>query len=232
MLSRNNVISTNNISPVKQQDFMKKLNKKKIKWIVKEVERRSIGVWTITHVQNITKQHAYRIAKKFQTCEPEFRSPGRKLKQITNEERNIVLQRYKEIRASPTMIEQYLYEKGIHISHNKIHRILLEVRLVKEEHRKKNRRKWVRFERDNSNSMWQFDGTEMDDEEWILPVEDDCSRYCVILRKFENMTTANVIAILEEAIDMYGKPKEILTDNGPEFGGTSKDSEFDKVCEK
>jgi hypothetical protein len=46
------------------------------------------------------------------------------------------------------------------------------------------------------------------------------------------MTTANVIAILEEAIDMYGKPKEILTDNGPEFGGTSKDSEFDKVCEK
>jgi transposase InsO family protein len=130
------------------------------------------------------------------------------------------------------MIEQYLYEKGIHISHNKIHRILLEVRLVKEEHRKKNRRKWVRFERDNSNSMWQFDGTEMDDEEWILPVEDDCSRYCVILRKFENMTTANVIAILEEAIDMYGKPKEILTDNGPEFGGVSKDSDFDKWCEK
>ena len=46
------------------------------------------------------------------------------------------------------------------------------------------------------------------------------------------MTTANVIAVLEEAIAMHGKPREILTDNGPEFGGTSKDSEFDKWCEK
>jgi hypothetical protein len=30
---------------------MKKLNKKKIKWIVKEVERRSMGVWTINQVR-------------------------------------------------------------------------------------------------------------------------------------------------------------------------------------
>ena len=70
---------------------MKKLNKKKIKWIVKEVERREIGVWTIAHVQNITKQHAYRIAKKFKDCEPEFKNCGRKPKQITDEEKNIVI---------------------------------------------------------------------------------------------------------------------------------------------
>ncbi len=80
--------------------------------------------------------------------------------------------------------------------------------------------------------MWQLDGTEAEDGEWILPIEDDCSRYCVIAKKFKHMTTANVIAVLEEAIAMHGKPREILTDNGPEFGGTSKDSEFDKWCEK
>ena len=31
---------------------MRKLNKKKVKWIVKEVERRELGVWTIAHTQN------------------------------------------------------------------------------------------------------------------------------------------------------------------------------------
>ena len=59
---------------------MRKLNKKKIKWIVKEVERRELGVWTIAQAQNITKQHAYRVAKKFKNREPEFKKPGRKSK--------------------------------------------------------------------------------------------------------------------------------------------------------
>jgi len=70
---------------------MKKLNKRKIRWIVREVERRELGVWTIAQTQNITKQHAYRVAKKFKNREPEFKKPGRKPKEITNEERNIVL---------------------------------------------------------------------------------------------------------------------------------------------
>ena len=75
---------------------MKKLNKKKIKWIVKEVERRELGVWTIAQTKDITKQHAYRVAKKFKNCEPELKKPGRKPKEITDDERNIVLQTYKD----------------------------------------------------------------------------------------------------------------------------------------
>ena len=46
------------------------------------------------------------------------------------------------------------------------------------------------------------------------------------------MTTVKVIEVLEEAIAIHRKPREILTDNGSEFGGTSKESEFDKWCEK
>ena len=115
---------------------MKKLNKKKIKWIVEEVERRELGVWTIARVQNITKQHAYRVAKKYKNSEPELKKCGRKPKQITDEERKTVVQAYYEIRASATMIEQYLDKKSIHIGHNRIHRILLAAKLAKEDHRK------------------------------------------------------------------------------------------------
>src|SRR3989338_3429504 len=151
VLSRNKVTSTNKISSAEKQNLMKKLNKKKIKWIVEEVERRELGVWTIARVQNITKQHAYRVAKKYKNSEPELKKCGRKPKLITNEERKTVVQAYYEIRASAPMIEQYLDEKSIHIGHNRIHRILLEAKLAKEEHRKKNRRKWVRYERKHSN---------------------------------------------------------------------------------
>jgi len=42
-----------------------------------------------------------------------------------------------------------------------------------------------------------------------------------------------MIAILEDCIKTHGKPKQILTDNGHEFGGPKGwDSEFDKWCEK
>lgn len=94
------------------------------------------------------------------------------------------------------------------------------------------RLKWVRFERDNPNSMWQLDGTQDDGGNWILPIEDDCSRYCLAIGKSKQVNTDIVIALLEKAIAMHGKPREILTDNGPEFGGKSKDSKFDKWCKK
>ena len=115
---------------------MKKLNKKKIKWIVKEVERKELGVWTIARAQDITKQHAYRVVKKYQNCEPEFKKCGRKASLITEEERRNVLQAYEEIRSSAVMIERYLDEKGVHMGHNRIHKILLEAKLAKKEDRK------------------------------------------------------------------------------------------------
>jgi len=58
---------------------MKKLNKQKIKWIVKEVERRELGVWTIARAQNITKQHAYRVVKRYRNCEPELKNVEERL---------------------------------------------------------------------------------------------------------------------------------------------------------
>ncbi|MBI2106114.1 transposase family protein [Candidatus Woesearchaeota archaeon] len=85
------------------------------------------------------------------------------------------------------------------------------------------RLKWVRFERDTPNSMWQ--------SKWIVPVIDDCSRYCLAIGVFDHITTANMIALLEQCIAMHGSPREILTDNGPEFGGRSRDSDFDKWCD-
>lgn len=125
-----------------------------------------------------------------------------------------------------------LKQIGISMSESMIKRIIKAVHLSRGNKMEGTRLKWVRFERDTPNSMWQLDGTQYD-EQWVLPIEDDCSRYCVAMGTMEHMTTENVIKLLEEAIAMHGKPRELLTDNGPEFGGNGKgENDFDKWCIK
>ena len=194
---------------------MKKLNKKKIRWIVREVERRELGVWTIAQTQNITKQHAYRVAKKFKNKEPEFKRCGRKPREMTDEERKIVLQTYKEIRSSAVMIEQYLDEKGIHIGHNRIHKILLEAKLAKEEDRKKRRRSWVRYERKHSNSLWHTDWTEYKGKQCIIYI-DDASRFIPSHGEFDNANTDNTLKVFQKGLK-HGIPKQVMSDHGTQF---------------
>lgn len=91
---------------------------------------------------------------------------------------------------------------------------------------------WVKWQRDHPDSMWQMDGHKDEEGNWLLPVIDDCSRYCVGLRKFKILTTKVVTKYLEELFKVHGVPRELLTDNGVEYGGCSKNSEFDQWCNK
>lgn len=133
---------------------------------------------------------------------------------------------------SSYQLRRKLKEKGIFISESTIKRTIRDVGLSRGNKMEGQRLKWVRFERDTPNSMWQIDGTQYHGL-WMIPIEDDCSRYCISIGLFEHNTTENMIKLLEEAITKLGKPREILTDNGSEFGGTgSGDNEFDKWCDK
>lgn len=91
---------------------------------------------------------------------------------------------------------------------------------------------WVKWQRKHPNSLWQMDGSMHDDKEWFLPVIDDCTRFCIGLKKFKRLTTKIVTEYLDQLIIIHGMPREILTDNGVEYGGTSKSSNFDKWCKK
>lgn len=77
---------------------MKKLNKKKIQGIVREVERDEQGVWSIARQQKITPRHARRVAKKYKDDKnPKLKKCGRELKIITEKERKLVIKIYKII---------------------------------------------------------------------------------------------------------------------------------------
>lgn len=91
---------------------------------------------------------------------------------------------------------------------------------------------WVKWQRKHPDSLWQLDGSKLPNGNWILPILDDCSRYNVALKEFKTITTEKVISFLEDTFKVFGKPREILTDNGTEFGGLCRTSKFDTWCEK
>jgi transposase InsO family protein len=94
--------------------------------------------------------------------------------------------------------------------------------------------KWVRWQRQHPNSLWQVDHSDDQDEsgKWTLSILDDNSRYSLGLPRLTRVTTDAVTCILDELIRRHGKPREILTDSGSAYGGTSKHSKFDRWCRK
>ena len=151
---------------------------------------------------------------------------------FSEEEKKVVERIRKNFGYGPKKTRIQAQSEGIEMSLSTVKRIIKSSGLSKGSKMEGIKLKWVRFERPYPNDMWQTDGDENEDGTWRVPVEDDCSRYCLGVYEIENNTTEAMITILEDCIRRHGKPKQILTDNGPEFGGTSKDSDFDKWCEK
>lgn len=62
----------------------------------------------------------------------------------------------------------------------------------------------------------------------ILNVIDDYNRQSLVIEAGISMPSERVIRSLEQAIEIYGKPRQIRTDNGPEF--TSRN--YEEWCER
>lgn len=122
----------------------------------------------------------------------------------------------------------------LNISARSINEILNKHNLCRESKNKGVKKKWIRWQRETPNSLWQIDHTDEQDlfNCYTLSVLDDATRYSLALIKLNNVTTNNVTVILDEIIKKFGKPKQILTDNGSAYGGKSKHSKFDRWCNK
>jgi hypothetical protein len=119
------------------------------------------------------------------------------------------------------------------LGHTTINKILNKHNLCRESKSKGKRIKYIRWQRNHPNSLWQIDHTdEQEKEYYTLSVLDDCSRYSLALAKVNVASTEVIVHILDEIIKKYGKPREILSDNGSCFGGKSKHSKFDRWCRR
>ena len=100
---------------------------------------------------------------------PELKKPGRKKSEISEEEKGLIIETHERYRLGPVALEKKIERiYGIHIPHNRIYRILLEEELIMEIPKKRKRRKYVRFERKHSMSLWQGDWKQLDNGMWLI----------------------------------------------------------------
>ena len=198
---------------------MKKLNQKKVRWIVKEMKKGDRSAYRIAKTMGVTPRWVREIYRVHQRTGqyPYPDKPGRKPIPISNEEKTLVVNVREEYPISGAIaLEKILDRRGIHIPHNRIHRILKERGFAKDEPRKQRQRKWIRYERRYSNSLWHADWFEEKQDQIIL-LEDDASRFITGYGVFTNATAENSKFVLEQAVGSYGIPKQLMTDHGIQF---------------
>jgi putative transposase len=106
----------------------------------------------------VTRQRVYQLITAFKEIEeyPELKPIGRRSQPIAPGIEELILESYHTNKLGPTHLEKKIEEThGIHIPHNTIYQVLLFHGLVEINMKKRKPRKWVRYERDHSMSIWQ-----------------------------------------------------------------------------
>jgi transposase InsO family protein len=141
----------------------------------------------------------------------------------------------------PRSIHSRLRQDGIEplVSRSAIYRALIRNNLISPTPRKRKRSDYLRWERMRPMELWQMDvmgrvkikdGTECS----VVTGIDDHSRYCISAKVVRRATAKPVCEALTEAINRYGLPEIVLTDNGKvftgRFGRVKGEVLFDRIC--
>ena len=199
-----------------------------------------MSIYQIRKNMEVSKRRVYQILQEYKTTGTMpvvGKASGRPCKIISEEERNFILQAYKENHLSASILELVIKNKyKIHISHYKIHKVLLEYGLAKLIGMKIRKKKWVRYERKHSLTAvhmdWAYDPHT---GKWIIAVIDDASRKILAYGEFDHATVENTILVLKQALE-YGKIREVITDHGSQFTANKFDkngkaySQFEEFC--
>lgn len=197
---------------------MKKLNKRKL-WAIINKLRRGISVYHTAKEAEISQRWVRYIWKFYNTTTevPIPKPCGRKPQELTKAQKILLLDLLQEHPLGAVSLETILKTKGVNISHNKIHKFMKENGFALEEPKKQEKRKWVRYARHHSNSLWHVDWTQLSDGRKLIVYEDDASRFIVGFGIFSEATLQNSIEVLKKAIEKHGAPKQLLSDNGTQF---------------
>ncbi len=206
---------------------MAKLNQRKIRWIVRQWNLGNLSHYQIAKQQNITVQHAQRVATKYNGIQqPKLLNPGRQPEPIPKQQVELVKRLFREQPFGACNMEKILSIDGKHIPHNRIHKIMKQEGLAITQPNKSRRRKWIRYERRFSNSLWHIDWSIFEGK-WLIAILDDASRFIVGYGLFDNATQNNSILVMQQAINKYGAPKQLVSDHGVQFTSIARESCLD-----
>lgn len=197
-----------------------KLDKEKVKFIVNKLGN-GLTAYDLSRLYKVSISRVYQIKRKATISGgyPEIgKDVGRPRKPIPDYEASSINECFKEFKLSASLLRPIIKSKyGIDINHNRIHRILTESGFVKQMEKKIRKKPWVRYERDHSLTAVHMDWLEdLERGVWVCAVLDDASRMILAYGEFENATAENTVLLLSKALE-YGKIRELITDQGPQF---------------
>jgi putative transposase len=115
-------------------------------------------------------------------------------------------------------IEKYFKSKGFSVTHHKINEVIQYEGLTRKKMGKKSKPKYVSYEADNINDQWHIDWSKDPlTKKELLAIIDDKSRFIVFAGLFDSASAENSALGLQLAINKYGAPKELVSDNGSHF---------------
>ena len=138
----------------------------------------------------VTPRHVRRLWAEFRaTGSPHVpKTPGRPTAKPSPDEVQLVLGEHKREDMGVVRVAMNL-RKSHDISYSKVYRIMKEGGLVAPSTAKSRRRKWIRYERKHSNSMWHTDWHVMKDPRFrglhLITYLDDASRCVTCARLFK-----------------------------------------------
>jgi putative transposase len=123
------------------------------------------------------------------------------------------------------------------VSYRQVRATLSEANLLQKKPRKKRSPPEPRrFERAKPNQMWQTDITPLPLADGVvlqlIGFMDDHSRYLVAWGIYGTATSELVLEVLKRGIATYGKPEEVLTDNGPQYWTWRGKTVFQKFLQR
>jgi transposase InsO family protein len=120
-----------------------------------------------------------------------------------------------------------------------IYRALVRNGLIQPKARRRRKADYRRWERARPMELWQLDvmgGIWLADGRELKAVTgiDDHSRFCVAAGLVERANARSVCRVFTQAMERYGSPEELLTDNGKVFSGRlgphPGEVLFDRIC--
>ena len=203
-----------------------KLTDSRIKWMIKQKEKGGMNNHKIARVYDITPRRLQQLWAQYRSTGqiPTLHKPGRPKKPPDPVEEEVVVEAYKKHHVCAVILEHLIQkEQGMRVSHNTIHRYLVKHGYAAKNPKKQKRRRWVRYERKHSMSLWHMDWFQVDKLDaaelgkWMVAVQDDASRKIMGHRVYQNATARHSVEVLKHAMKIHGIPDSVITDKGPQF---------------
>jgi putative transposase len=179
--------------------YMVKLNERKIRWIIHE-KMRGRGTGEIALIQRVSRRRIEQLWQAYTRdgVIPTLKKPGRpRNASISLRDAALILETYDRLKVNALTLQRALkHTRGVNLPHNKIHAVLKENGRALPQSSKQRRRRWVRYEREHSMSLWHMDWKQLWDGRWWIAAEDD--DYARLLTTIPGISYYSALLIVSE----------------------------------